>query len=479
MRYTRADASLERALRRSTRLPDRHLRHRHGLAGRDATAAGLRSGRFRRTRLSAHVHVPRTAPDPGARGVYEGAPGDVSPRSRGRSETPRRSTNAEAAATVELDLPYTSMPEAIYHLFIQGKHSIVVAGTHGKTTTTSLMAWLLESAGRDPSMVVGRDPAQLQPELQAGRRPGVRHRGRRVQHGLLRQGAEVPALPRQHAAPEQHRVRPRRHLRRPGGHLVAFRHGRAAGAPGDVIVANGDDANVRSLRDEARGALGDVRLGPRSATPRHPTSVEHPEGTEFTAWWEGKEWTRFRTTLSGRHNVLNALADAVIARLRGALDGGDPEGAGDVPGDQAPDGSARRRARRHRHRRLRPSPHRHRHDPRRRPQALSGPADLGPLRAALDLIVPEGVRGRIHRRLPRSRPRHHRPGLPPPTLRNALRARQDDVTSRPSSSVCRRTPSRPNRSTTSKPSPNASPRRGRRGTWFSSCRRARSEECTR
>jgi UDP-N-acetylmuramate: L-alanyl-gamma-D-glutamyl-meso-diaminopimelate ligase len=65
------------------------------------------------------------------------------------------SSNAEAVATLELDLPYTSMPEAIYELFIKGKHSIVVAGTHGKTTTTSLMAWLLESAGRDPNMVIG------------------------------------------------------------------------------------------------------------------------------------------------------------------------------------------------------------------------------------------------------------------------------------------------------------------------------------
>src|SRR5688500_12909385 len=64
------------------------------------------------------------------------------------------STNVEAAATVERDLPYTSMPEAIYHLFIKGKHSIVVSGTHGKTTTTSLLAWLLESAGRDRKSVV-------------------------------------------------------------------------------------------------------------------------------------------------------------------------------------------------------------------------------------------------------------------------------------------------------------------------------------
>jgi len=52
-------------------------------------------------------------------------------------------TNPEAAAVLEMDLPYTSMPEAIYELFIKGKHAIVVTGTHGKTTTTSLMAWML------------------------------------------------------------------------------------------------------------------------------------------------------------------------------------------------------------------------------------------------------------------------------------------------------------------------------------------------
>src|SRR5258707_7561054 len=72
------------------------------------------------------------------------------------------STNAEAAGTLELDLPYTSMPEAIRQLFIREKHSIVVTGTHGKTTTTSLMAWLIEAAGRDPSIGAFGIPLQFQ-----------------------------------------------------------------------------------------------------------------------------------------------------------------------------------------------------------------------------------------------------------------------------------------------------------------------------
>src|SRR6202007_775486 len=60
------------------------------------------------------------------------------------------------------------MPWAIYHHFIRGKHSIVVTGTHGKTTTTSLMAWLLEAAGRDPSMVVGGIPVNFNQNFKLG-----------------------------------------------------------------------------------------------------------------------------------------------------------------------------------------------------------------------------------------------------------------------------------------------------------------------
>src|SRR4029077_5136895 len=48
------------------------------------------------------------------------------------------------------------------------------------------------------------------------------------------------------------------------------------------------------------------------------TDIEFtPEGGAFTACWEGSEWFRFRTMLSGQHNVVNALADIAIARLRG------------------------------------------------------------------------------------------------------------------------------------------------------------------
>ena len=52
--------------------------------------------------------------------------------------------NIEAELTLEKKIPYCSLPELLKHHFLKGKRSLVVSGTHGKTTTASLLAWILE-----------------------------------------------------------------------------------------------------------------------------------------------------------------------------------------------------------------------------------------------------------------------------------------------------------------------------------------------
>jgi UDP-N-acetylmuramate: L-alanyl-gamma-D-glutamyl-meso-diaminopimelate ligase len=66
-----------------------------------------------------------------------------------------RADNPEARAAIDGGIPYRSFSDALYELAIAGRHSVVVAGTHGKTTTTSLLGSLLVRAGRDPSVLVG------------------------------------------------------------------------------------------------------------------------------------------------------------------------------------------------------------------------------------------------------------------------------------------------------------------------------------
>ena len=63
--------------------------------------------------------------------------------------------NAELEAVLDRDLRYTSLPEAIRDQWLWDAQSIVIAGTHGKTTTTSLAGWLLTAAGADPTVLVG------------------------------------------------------------------------------------------------------------------------------------------------------------------------------------------------------------------------------------------------------------------------------------------------------------------------------------
>jgi UDP-N-acetylmuramate: L-alanyl-gamma-D-glutamyl-meso-diaminopimelate ligase len=63
--------------------------------------------------------------------------------------------NAEIEFALDHKLRCASMPEVIREHFIRGRHSTVVAGTHGKTTTTSLMAWVMEAGGLDPTFLIG------------------------------------------------------------------------------------------------------------------------------------------------------------------------------------------------------------------------------------------------------------------------------------------------------------------------------------
>jgi len=69
--------------------------------------------------------------------------------------------NHEAEYALEHKLAYCSLPELLKHQFLRGKRSLVVCGTHGKTTTASLLAWILEHNGLNPSFLIGGIPNNL------------------------------------------------------------------------------------------------------------------------------------------------------------------------------------------------------------------------------------------------------------------------------------------------------------------------------
>src|SRR3989441_7021016 len=66
--------------------------------------------------------------------------------------------NPEVEAVLNRKLFYLSLPEVLKNYFLRSRHNLVVTGTHGKTTTTALLAWIMEKAGRKPGYLIGGLP---------------------------------------------------------------------------------------------------------------------------------------------------------------------------------------------------------------------------------------------------------------------------------------------------------------------------------
>ncbi len=71
-------------------------------------------------------------------------------------------------AILDAGAPYTSGPQWLAEHVLQGRHVLAVAGTHGKTTTTAMLAWILDSAGFDPGFLVGGVPMNFEVSARLG-----------------------------------------------------------------------------------------------------------------------------------------------------------------------------------------------------------------------------------------------------------------------------------------------------------------------
>src|SRR5436853_7388299 len=80
--------------------------------------------------------------------------------------------NPEVEAVLNRKVFYLSLPEVLKNYFLRGRHNLVVTGTHGKTTTTAMLTWMMEKAGLKPGYLIGGIPKNLG---QGGRLNNSRH----------------------------------------------------------------------------------------------------------------------------------------------------------------------------------------------------------------------------------------------------------------------------------------------------------------
>lgn len=224
--------------------------------------------------------------------------------------------NPECLEASRRGVPLLSMPQALARFFIDGKESIVIAGTHGKTTTTSILAWALTALGEDPTFLVGGVPGNFPVSYRLGAGPRFVIEGDEYDTAYFDKGPKfLHYLPRivlltsiefDHA--DIYRDLP--HMKESFRKLVAL-------LPRDgLLVACADYPEAVSVASESVCPVVFYTATPR---PRAGISGEAWEvgtagevgGSSRFLMRKGSETHTFSLRLPGRHNASNAAAAAI------------------------------------------------------------------------------------------------------------------------------------------------------------------------
>jgi len=225
--------------------------------------------------------------------------------------------NAEAAEAVRRGLSLLSMPAAIREFLLPGKTSVVVTGTHGKTTTTALVAWLLSDSGREPGYLVGGEMRNGGRGYRLGRGPHFVLEGDEYNAAFFDRGPKFLHYEPKHLFIGNIEYDHADLYTDVASIEEAFRRVAALVPADGVIVVNADDPRVVDVveRSLTPARIARVSLVDPSADFAAADIETHSEGTRFTLVESGLPTERLTSSLLGLHNVRNALG--AIALVRG------------------------------------------------------------------------------------------------------------------------------------------------------------------
>jgi UDP-N-acetylmuramate: L-alanyl-gamma-D-glutamyl-meso-diaminopimelate ligase len=226
-----------------------------------------------------------------------------------------RRENPEAQAVLAQNLPRLSLPEALNRFLVGERQSLVVAGTHGKTTTTALISWLLYALGLDPGFMVGGIVKNFQTNYRVGAGRYVVLEGdeydtaffdKRPKFVHFRPRAAVlTSIEFDHADiyPDLSVI------------IRAFESFLETVPPGGRVLAWGDAPLIREVCRRHSAPVSFYGLNGEAAWQAaaiRPAAA----GMNFTVRRQGARWGEFFLPMVGEYNVLNALAAlAVLAEV--------------------------------------------------------------------------------------------------------------------------------------------------------------------
>ena len=242
---------------------------------------------------------------PGCELVVAGASAKVDPEK-----------NAEVGAAVERGLPVRTFPEVLGEL-TRSTHNLTVAGSFGKSTTTALVAWILDQGGLDPGYFIGAFPHQLERPARIGSgRQFVLEGDEYLTSGADRRSKFL------HWRTDSLLLTSLEH-----DHVNLFPDQAAYEAPfaelahrmeeRGLIVGCADDPRIAGLLAGAPARVATYGLDPAGRPRWSAGGVElGPRGARFRLLRDGEEVCRLESSLLGRHNVQNAVGAAALVLER-------------------------------------------------------------------------------------------------------------------------------------------------------------------
>jgi UDP-N-acetylmuramate: L-alanyl-gamma-D-glutamyl-meso-diaminopimelate ligase len=228
--------------------------------------------------------------------------------------------NPELEEVLDSRIAYRSMPEILEEVFLPEKHSIVVSGTHGKTTTTAMLAWIFQAAGKRPNFLVGGVAENFGKSYGLGGGEEFILEGDEYETAFWDRGPKffhyhpddliITSLEYDHADIypdfETYQLAFRRLV-----NLVP-RRGRA-------VIWGDTEESGSALRRAAEKAFCPVEtygFNPGNDWVASEFAIDG-ETMRFRVAHRGKLFGEFELVATGRHNVLNAMAALIVAQGRG------------------------------------------------------------------------------------------------------------------------------------------------------------------
>jgi UDP-N-acetylmuramate: L-alanyl-gamma-D-glutamyl-meso-diaminopimelate ligase len=224
--------------------------------------------------------------------------------------------NPEVESTLNRRLLYRSLPEVLKDEFIRGRRSLVVTGTHGKTTTTSLAAWVMDRGGLDPSFLVGGVVQNFGASFRVTKSDYFIIEGDEYDTAYFDKGPKF-----MHYLPELAVVN---NIEFDHADIyedldavkLAFRRFTNTVPGNGRLIVGWDSPHVREVVSEMGEKLFTQleTFGTSGDASWQARDIDYSEGmTRFRVFRDGREWARFETPLIGTFNVLNSLSVVVAA----------------------------------------------------------------------------------------------------------------------------------------------------------------------